>query len=50
MHSMRKFDKSEAKILNDPFLEYGYGIVAFFKLLKTLIKAFAIISLIVALP
>ena len=45
---MRKFAPDEYK--SDQFVRYGYGVVAFFKLLRTLIITFSFLSLVVALP
>ena len=45
---MRKFAQDEYK--SDIFVKYGYGVVAFFKLLRTLIITFSILSFAVALP
>jgi hypothetical protein len=38
------------KEFEDPFYEYGYGVVAFFKLIRNLITIFFVLSLVVALP
>lgn len=38
------------KEFKDPFYEYGYGVVAFFKLTRNLIAIFFVLSLVVALP
>ena len=48
MRKMRideNFRKS-AKDFDDPFIIYGYGVVAFFDLLKALIVLFTVLSLI----
>ena len=34
----------------DRFITYGYGVVAFHKMIRSLIKVFALLCLIVALP
>lgn len=48
--AMRRFDIDEAERKKDPFVDVGFGVVAFFKLLRTLIKIFAFFSLFIALP
>jgi len=38
------------EVFSDPLIVYGYGVIAFFKLVKTLIFIFGLISLILAIP
>ena len=38
--------RRSAKDFDDPFIIYGYGVVAFFDLLRALIVLFAVLSLI----
>lgn len=45
-----KSDEDEEQDFKDIFYEYGYGVVAFFKILKTLIFIFVILTVVVALP
>ena len=49
--SVRKKKGEVAKYFNDdPFMEYGFGMLAFFKVLKTLIFTFMIITIFLAGP
>ena len=41
-----KIYRRRAKDFDDPFIFYGYGVVAFFDLLRALIVLFAVLSLI----
>ena len=54
LHSLIKKDSNEKTIghntFKDPFILYGYGVVAFFKLLRTMIMIFAFLSLFLAVP
>ena len=42
--------ESGDKQFEDQFITYGYGVVAFHKLIRSLIKLFLLLCLIVALP
>jgi hypothetical protein len=54
LHSLLKKDSNEKNIsydtFKDPFILYGYGVVAFFRLLRTMIMIFAFISIFLAVP
>ena len=43
-------DDQTSYSFKDPFILHGYGVVAFFTLLNTLIKMFALFSVFIALP
>lgn len=47
---MKRVGIDEKERIKDRFVDFGFGVVAFFKLLRTLIKTFAFISVFIALP
>jgi hypothetical protein len=47
---MKRFDIDDEERKKDPFVDVGYGVVAFFKVLRTLIKIFGYFSLFIAIP
>jgi len=53
-HSLITIDYNEKfndhNMFKDPYILYGYGVVAFFKLLRSMILIFAFLSLFLAVP
>jgi hypothetical protein len=48
--SIRDQSSSIAKYFDDAFMMHGFGVMAFFKIVETLILVFFIITMLVALP